>query len=98
MRQLPRLNDDPTQLLAQALPDEELVHRARSLLRWKCRFDSVQVAAQAGRVTLSGDVMFPLDREIAEHTIRKLSGVIEITNLITTRVGTSNRSSGSRLR
>jgi hypothetical protein len=59
MRQLPRLNDDPTQLLAQALPDEELVHRARSLLRWKCRFDSVQVAAQAGRVTLSGDLGLP---------------------------------------
>jgi hypothetical protein len=94
MRQLLELNDDPVQLLGQALPDEELVHRARSLLRWKCRFDSVQVAAQAGRIILSGDVMFPLDREIAEHTIRKLSGVIEITNLITTKVATSNRRSG----
>jgi osmotically-inducible protein OsmY len=85
MQHLPEPKKDPIQLLGQPLPDDELADRARSLLRWKCRFDFVRVAARAGRVTLSGEVMFPLDREVAEQTIRKLSGVTEITNLITTK-------------
>ena len=62
--------------------NSELENRARSLLRWKIRFNSVQVAAVSGHVTLSGEVISALDRETAEQTIRRLRGVVGVTNCI----------------
>ena len=43
------------EVLSVAPSDSELESRARSLLRWKIRFNSVHVAAVSGHVTLSGD-------------------------------------------
>ena len=63
--------------------NSELENRARSLLRWKIRFNSVHVAAVSGHVTLSGEVISALDRETAEQTIRRLRGVVGVTNCIT---------------
>jgi len=63
--------------------NSELENRARSLLRWKIRFTSVHVAAVSGHVTLSGEVISVLDRETAEQTIRRLRGVVGVTNCIT---------------
>jgi hypothetical protein len=37
------------------------------------------------QVTLFGEVDWDLDREAAEQTVRKLSGVIGVTNLLTTK-------------
>jgi osmotically-inducible protein OsmY len=37
------------------------------------------------RLTLSGEVYWDSDREAAECTVRKLSGVTGVTNLITTK-------------
>jgi osmotically-inducible protein OsmY len=62
--------------------DDELENRTRSLLRWKIRFNAVDVAVESGHVTLSGQVMSALDRETAEQTIRKLRGVVGVTNCI----------------
>ena len=62
--------------------DSELESRARSLLRWKIQFNSVHVAAVSGHVTLSGEVISALDRETAEQTIRRLRGVVGVTNCI----------------
>jgi osmotically-inducible protein OsmY len=64
--------------------DTEIAKRARSILRWKIRYDSIQVKADQGHVTLLGKVSWDLDREAAEHTVRKLSGVVGVTNLIAT--------------
>ena len=64
--------------------DDELTTRARSILRWKIRYNSVNVAVQSGHVTLSGNVLSHLDREAAEHTVRKLTGVATVTNRIVT--------------
>jgi osmotically-inducible protein OsmY len=46
--------------------DEELARRARSLLRWKIRYDSIRVKTVNGHVTLLGEVSWDLDRETAE--------------------------------
>ena len=54
------------EVLSVAPSDSELESRARSLLRWKIRFNSVHVAAVSGHVTLSGEVITALDRENAE--------------------------------
>ena len=64
--------------------DDELVTRARSILRWKIRYNEVRVAALDGHVILSGHVFSNLDREVAEHTIRKMTGVVTLTNRIVT--------------
>jgi hypothetical protein len=69
-------------VLSLALSNSELESRARTLLRWKIRFNSVHVAALGGHVTLSGEVISALDRETAEQTIRKLRGVVGVTNCI----------------
>ena len=69
-------------VLRPALSDNELESRARSILRWKIRFNSIHVAAMSGHVTLSGEVISALDREIAEETIRRLTGVVGVTNCI----------------
>ena len=66
------------EVLSVAPSDSELESRARSLLRWKIRFNSVHVAAVSGHVTLSGEVITALDRENAEQTIRKLRGVVGV--------------------
>jgi osmotically-inducible protein OsmY len=44
-----------------------------------------RVKAEKGHVTLSGEVSWDLDREAAEHAVRRLSGVVGITNLTTTK-------------
>ena len=67
-------------------PDDEIAKRARSLLRWKVRYDSIQVKAEKGHVTLLGEVNFDSDREAAAYTVRKLSGVVGVTNMIATKV------------
>ena len=67
------------EVLSLAPSDSELESRARSLLRWKIRFN---VAAVSGHVTLSGEVISALDRETAEQTIRRLRGVVGVTNCI----------------
>jgi osmotically-inducible protein OsmY len=52
--------------------DTEIAKRARSVLRWKIRYDSIQVTAEKGHLTLFGEVNWNLDREAAEQTVRKL--------------------------
>jgi osmotically-inducible protein OsmY len=64
--------------------DTEIAKRASSVLRWKIRYDCIQVTAEKGHVTLLGKVNWDLDRKAAEQTVRKLSGVIRVTNLLTT--------------
>ena len=65
--------------------DTEIATRARSVLRWKIRYDSIRVTAEKGQVTLLGEVNWDLDREAAEQTVSKLSGVIGVTNLLATK-------------
>jgi osmotically-inducible protein OsmY len=70
----------------QIISDSELAHRATSLLRWKIRYNSIRIEAQNGHVILSGKVDWPSDITTAEQTIRKLSGVLGVTNRIVARL------------
>ena len=69
-------------ILEKVFSDEELENRVRSLLRWKSCFNAVRAAVVSGHVTLSGQVISALDRETAEQTIRRLRGVVGVTNCI----------------
>jgi len=71
--------------LTHEYSDEELANRARSLLRWKIRYDSIHVNSDKGQLTLSGEVDLDLDRETAERTVRRLTGVVGVTNTIVTK-------------
>jgi len=71
--------------LCSEYSDTEIAKRARSVLRWKIRYDSIQVTAEKGHLTLFGEVNWNLDREAAEQTVRKLSGVTGVTNLLTAK-------------
>jgi osmotically-inducible protein OsmY len=71
--------------LGRKHPDDEIAERALSILRWKIRYNSILVKAEKGHVTLSGEVNWYSDREAAEHTVSKLSGVVGVSNLITTK-------------
>jgi len=66
----------------QIISDGELALKATSLLRWKIRYNAIRVEAEKGHVILSGKVDWPSDITAAEQTIRKLSGVFEVTNRI----------------
>jgi osmotically-inducible protein OsmY len=71
-----------TPILGWVLSDDELAIRVRSLLRWTIRYNSIHVEAEKGHVTLSGQVDSSSDRDAAEQIIRKLSGVVGVTNRI----------------
>ena len=65
--------------------DTEIAKRVRSVLRWKIRYDCIRVTVVKGHVTLLGEVNWDIDREAADQTVRKLSGVIGVTNLLTSK-------------
>lgn len=70
-----------------AHPDEEIAAQAASMLKWDVVLpdDAVKVSVRKGRVTLSGDVDWDYQRRSAEADVRKLAGVLGVTNDITLR-------------
>ncbi len=62
--------------------DDEIARRAIDILEWTSSVpdDSVQVKVQNGWVTLIGEVGWNYQREAAETSIRRLSGVFGVTN------------------
>ena len=73
-----------TSIIGRVPSDDELAIRARSLLRWKIRYNSIHVEAENGHLTLSGEVNSSSDRDAAEQIIRRLRGVVGVTNRIST--------------
>ena len=65
--------------------DDEIAKRALHMLNWDVMVpvDQVQVKVQDGWLTLSGAVDWQYQRTAAEDDVRKLSGVLGVTNLIT---------------
>lgn len=65
--------------------DDEIAGRALAILDWSSAIpgESVRVKVQNGWVTLSGQVHWNYQRTLAEYEVRKLSGVVGITNQIT---------------
>lgn len=67
--------------------DEELAERGARLLAWDSRLEgvAVKVKVERGWVTLSGEVRSAREREVALSNVKRLSGVLGVTNAITLR-------------
>jgi osmotically-inducible protein OsmY len=66
------------------IADDQIAQRASDLLKWDVLVpnDSVDVLVHDGFVTLSGTVDWQYQRSAAEDDMRKLSGVVCVTNMI----------------
>jgi osmotically-inducible protein OsmY len=64
--------------------DDQIAERAVAIIGWDAMVpvDAVMVKVQKGWVTLTGNVEWQYQRTAAESAIRRLSGVIGVTNLI----------------
>ena len=64
--------------------DEDIAARALNVLSWHASIpkDAIQVKVQNGWVTLSGTVGWQYQKELAESSIRMLSGVVSLSNEI----------------
>jgi osmotically-inducible protein OsmY len=64
--------------------DDQIAERAVAIIGWDAmvNVDAVMVKVQKGWVTLTGNVEWQYQRTAAESAIRRLSGVIGVTNLI----------------
>ncbi len=68
--------------------DDEIARRAANILAWSVILpptDSVQVTVEKGWVTLVGEVDWQHQKLAAEEQIRRLAGVVGLSNLITVR-------------
>jgi osmotically-inducible protein OsmY len=64
--------------------DDEIAQRALSILTWSVHVPSenIKVKVEKGWITLDGAVPWQYQRQAAESAVRKLSGVVGVTNLI----------------
>lgn len=64
--------------------DDQIAQRASDLLNWDVLVpkDSIDVLVHDGFVTLSGTVDWQYQRSAAEDDMRKLSGIVGVTNMI----------------
>jgi osmotically-inducible protein OsmY len=69
----------------KAWADDEIAKRAANILDWDVTVpdNAIKVAVRNGSVTLSGEVEWNYQKTAAEDAIRKLAGVVGVTNLIT---------------
>jgi osmotically-inducible protein OsmY len=79
--------------------DDQIAERAVSIMTWDARIpaEDVMVKVQQGWVTLSGEVHWHFQREAAESSVRRLSGVVGVTNEIRVRPNTRPEDVRSRI-
>jgi len=67
--------------------DDEIAQRAAQIIDWDSTVpsDKVTVKVEKGWVTLRGEIEWQFQRVGAESVVRKLSGVVGVTNLIAVR-------------
>lgn len=67
--------------------DDQIAKRALKIIGWDATVPEgkVKIKVQNGWITLSGEVEWNYQRAAAEDAVRKLSGVIGVTNLVTVR-------------
>jgi osmotically-inducible protein OsmY len=67
--------------------DDEIAKRALAVIAWDTTIsdETIQVKVQHGWITLSGEVAWHFQRIGAENAVRKLSGVLGVTNMINVR-------------
>jgi len=71
--------------------DDEIAHRAASILGWDSMLphDTIHVRVQNGWVTLTGELEWNFQRDIAANDVHRLGGVIGVINNITLKPRTS---------
>lgn len=76
--------------------DDQIAKRAMDILKWNATVSEFQidVLVQSGWVTLSGKVNWEFERRAATDCIRKLNGVVGVTN----RIELKPRVSGSNVK
>ncbi|HVV93119.1 MAG TPA: BON domain-containing protein [Hyphomicrobiales bacterium] len=64
--------------------DDEIAARALKIIAWDTTLpdDAVQIKVEEGWVTLTGKVAWQFQKAAAERAVRKLSGVVGVTNQI----------------
>ena len=69
-------------------PDPDIARAALDALKWNISVphDQIKVKVDKGWVTLEGNVDWNFQREAAERSVRSLTGVKGVTNLIAVRV------------
>lgn len=69
-------------------PDPDIAHAAVDALKWNLSVpqDRVKVKVEKGWLTLEGDVDWYYQKEAAERSVRQLTGIRGVSNLITVRV------------
>lgn len=72
---------------AKKTADDEIAKRALKIISWDVTIpdDKVKITVQNGWITLSGEVDWNFQKVDAETAVRKLSGVVAVSNLITVR-------------
>ncbi|MBB5575928.1 MULTISPECIES: BON domain-containing protein [Rhizobium] len=67
--------------------DDEIAARALDIIEWDTALPEgvIDVEVQRGWVTLSGEVRWHFQRIAAENAVKKLGGVVGVTNLLTIR-------------
>jgi osmotically-inducible protein OsmY len=66
--------------------DDEIAQRALSIIAWHALVpDAIKVKVEAGWIVLTGTVDWHYQRQAAEAAVRKLSGVVGISNFIEIR-------------
>ena len=69
--------------------DDQIAHRIVSMFNWDVRVpeDAVHIKVQQGWVTLTGHVSWNYQRVAAESAVRRLSGVVGVSNMIEVKSG-----------
>lgn len=64
--------------------DDEIAKRALNILHWSVQVpdDAIHVKVQKGWITLTGTVEWQYQRLAAESAVRKLTGIVGVSNLI----------------
>lgn len=64
--------------------DDQIAKRALDILKWNSTVSpyTIDVVVQGGWVTLSGTVNWQFERHSAEDSVRKLTGVVGVSNMI----------------
>lgn len=67
--------------------DDEIAARALNIIAWDATVPDgeIQVKVQNGWITLSGEVDWNYQKTAAEDAVRKLSGVVGVTNFVTVK-------------
>jgi osmotically-inducible protein OsmY len=68
-------------------PDPEIAHAVIDSLKWNISVpsDRIKVKVEKGWLTLEGDVDWYYQKEAADRTVRQLTGIRGVSNLITVR-------------